>query len=366
VNRDIWIQPMAGGPRVQVTRSESTDWNPVWSADGRFLFFSSDRSGTMNVWRVAIDQATGRPAGEPVAMTAPSSYVSDMTVAADGTVAYLSYDYNTAIRAIAFDSRTAAVSGPARDVVSGHREWLQPDVSPDGRLLTMRSFRAQEDVWVVGVDGQGLRNVTDDPARDRGSRWGPDGSLFFYSSRSGSYQFWTIRADGSGARQLTREDVGLNYPLPSPDGRRVAGTNPNSNEQFIFDALDWSRPPERLPSPPGRGQTYLRDWSQDGMRLAADDTANSVWLFDLHARTWERVGAGGLPRWLADGRRMLVQNRGRISVIDTMTKSEHDIYEEPGRFIASLAVSPDGRWLYFTSADTQSDIWTMRPARPSR
>jgi len=365
VNRDVWIQPMAGGPRIQVTRSESTDWNPAWSADGRSLFFSSDRSGTMNIWRVAIDQATGRPAGEPVAMTAPSSYVSDMTVAANGTVAYASYDYNTAIRAIAFDPRTAAVSGPARDVVSGHREWLQPDVSPDGRFLTMRSYRAQEDVWVVGVDGQGLRNVTNDPARDRGSRWGPDGSLFFYSSRSGSYQFWTIRADGTGARQLTREDVGLNYPLPSPDGRQVAGSNPNSNEQLIFDARDWSRPPERLPTSPGQGQTYLRDWSPDGMRLAADDTGNGVWLFDLRARTWERVGAGGLPRWLADGRRLLVANRGRMSVIDTITKSEHDIYEEPGRYIASLAVSPDGRWLYFTSADTQSDIWTMRPVRPA-
>jgi dipeptidyl aminopeptidase/acylaminoacyl peptidase len=51
-------------------------------------------------------------------------------------------------------------------------------------------------------------------------------------------------------------------------------------------------------------------------------------------------------------------------MIDTITKSEHDIYEEPGRYIASVAVAPDGRRLYFTSADTQSDIWTMRPARP--
>src|SRR5580765_6681108 len=215
VNRDIWIQPMAGGPRIQVTRSESTDWNPAWSADGHFLFFSSDRSGTMNIWRVAIDQATGRPAGEPVAMTAPSSYVSDISVAANGAVAYASYDYNTAIRAVAFDSRSAAVGGPPHDVVSGHREWLQPDVSPDGRFLTMRSFRAQEDVWVVGVDGEGLRRVTNDPARDRGARWARDGSLFFYSSRSGTYQFWTIRADGSGARQLTNQAIALNYPLPS-------------------------------------------------------------------------------------------------------------------------------------------------------
>jgi serine/threonine protein kinase len=359
-NRDVWVQPMAGGTRVRVTASESSDWNPAWSADGRFLYFSSDRAGAMNIWRVAVDPVTGAPAGTPAAITAPASYVSDMSIGTDGTLAYTAFDYDTAIRSVAFDPVKGVVAGNATDVVSGHRSWIQPDVSPDGRLLTMRSFRAQEDVWVVGVDGTGLRPLTNDAARDRGSRFAPDGSLLFYSSRSGDYQFWTVRPDGGDARQLTHVGLAINYPLPSPDGRWVAGTNPNTNEQYIFDPRDWSKPPERLPASPAKGQTYLRDWSPDVTRIVAADTSSVLWVFDRNARTWESVGAGLYPRWLPDGRRVVAGLRGRLVVVDTATKTSTDIYTEAGRYCATPVLTRDGRRLYFSSSVTQADIWTMR------
>jgi Tol biopolymer transport system component len=359
-NRDIWVQPLAGGPRVPITSEDAADWNPAWSPDGRFLYFSSDRSGTMNIWRVAIDARTGGPAGAAIALTAPSSYVGDMSVGRDGTLAYASMDYDTAIRAIDFDPDAGTVSGSAKDVVTGHRSWLQPDVSPDGRLLTMRSFRAQEDVWVVGVDGSGLRAITNDAARDRGSRFAPDGSLFFYSSRDGRYQFWSVRTDGSGLRELTHGDWALNYPLPSHDGARVAGSNPNTNEQYVFDARDWTRPPERLPSPPVRDQVYLRDWSPDDKRLIAADTANGLWGFDLETKAWTPIGRGAYPRWLPDGRRVLAVLRGKIVMVDTATRASTPVYDEPGRYIGSLAITAGGRRIYFASAVTRSNIWMMR------
>ncbi len=364
-NRDIWVQPLAGGPRVRVTSEEASDWNPAWSSDGRFLYFSSDRSGTMNIWRVAIDPRTGKPDGPAIALTAPSTYVGDMSVGRDGALAYASMDYDTAIRAIDFDPDAGIVTGPAKDIVTGHRSWLQPDVSPDGRLLTMRSFRAQEDVWVVGTDGSGLRAVTNDPARDRGSRFAPDGSLLFYSARDGAYQFWTVHPDGSGLRELTHGDWALNYPLPSHDGARVAGSAPNTNEQYLFDARDWARPPERLPAPPVKDQVYLRDWSPDDRRLIAADTSNGLWVFDLETKAWISVGRGAYPRWLPDGRRVLAVLRGKIVLVDTVTHASAAVYDEPGRYIGSLAIANGGRRVYFASAVTRSNIWIMRlPPQP--
>jgi serine/threonine protein kinase/dipeptidyl aminopeptidase/acylaminoacyl peptidase len=359
-NRDIWVQPMAGGSRVQITTGESLDWSPAWSEDGRFLYFSSDRGGSVNIWRIAIDQRTGQPDGEPLPMTTPTTYAAFPNVGRDGTVAYAAFDFTTYVRAIAFDPGAGSVRGAPADVVTGQRAWLHPDVSPDGRFLTFRSLRAQEDVWVVGVDGSGLKRITNDPARDRGSRWTPDGSLLYYSARSGGYQFWTIKADGSGARQLTHGDTTVNYPIPSPDGRWVGGSNPSTGEQFIFDARDWTKPPERLPSPPTKSPTYLRDWSPDGKRIAAADTSGVLWVFTVADKTWERVGTGSLPRWLPDGRRLLAPASGRITLVDTVTKTAREIYAEPGRAISSLALAPGGQRLYFTSAIVESDIWVMR------
>src|SRR5262249_3139173 len=61
--RAIWTIPVGGGEPVAVTNDPATDWNPVWSPDGRFLYFGSDRGGTLNLWRVPIDEQSGRTLG---------------------------------------------------------------------------------------------------------------------------------------------------------------------------------------------------------------------------------------------------------------------------------------------------------------
>ena len=55
---DIATIPAAGGAPVIVTKDGTTNWNPAWSPDGKFLYYVSDRSGNMNFWRVAIDEKT--------------------------------------------------------------------------------------------------------------------------------------------------------------------------------------------------------------------------------------------------------------------------------------------------------------------
>src|SRR5947199_234065 len=63
--RVIWNVPAEGGEAVQVTTGTSVDWNPVWSPDGRYLYFASDRSGVTNLWRLPLDERSGRVLGKP-------------------------------------------------------------------------------------------------------------------------------------------------------------------------------------------------------------------------------------------------------------------------------------------------------------
>jgi len=79
--RDISTIPAeGGGPAVPVTSDAPVDWNPVWSPDGRFLFFSSDRGGPMSLWRVPIDERTGKTLGPPEGLSAPASSAALMSV----------------------------------------------------------------------------------------------------------------------------------------------------------------------------------------------------------------------------------------------------------------------------------------------
>ena len=59
---DIGTISKAGGEIQVITKDGSTNWNPVWSPDGKFLYFVSDRGGNMGFWRVPIDQETGKAA----------------------------------------------------------------------------------------------------------------------------------------------------------------------------------------------------------------------------------------------------------------------------------------------------------------
>ncbi len=70
---DIWTIPIAGGAPTRVTDDVQNDWSPTWSPDGRYIYFSSDRGGSMNLWRVRIDESSGRRLGEPEPLTTPAA-----------------------------------------------------------------------------------------------------------------------------------------------------------------------------------------------------------------------------------------------------------------------------------------------------
>ena len=55
---DIATVPSGGGDAVVVTKDAAANWNPVWSPDGKFLYFASDRRGNMSFWRVAVELET--------------------------------------------------------------------------------------------------------------------------------------------------------------------------------------------------------------------------------------------------------------------------------------------------------------------
>jgi Tol biopolymer transport system component len=122
-NRDIWTVDINGGNPQRATTDPANDWNPVWSPDGRWLYFISNRSGSMNLWRVAIDESSGRTSGEPQPITAPAPYVAHFSLSADGRTATYAAVLNTGNMAhVGFDSRTGTVVGKVTAITTGARD----------------------------------------------------------------------------------------------------------------------------------------------------------------------------------------------------------------------------------------------------
>jgi Tol biopolymer transport system component len=58
-----------GGRWIEITDSTNWDDKPRWSANGRLLYFFSDRGGLFDVWAIAFDPQKGAPIGAPFRLT---------------------------------------------------------------------------------------------------------------------------------------------------------------------------------------------------------------------------------------------------------------------------------------------------------
>jgi serine/threonine protein kinase/Tol biopolymer transport system component len=361
---DIATIPSGGGEAVVVTRDAATNWNPVWSPDGKFLYFASDRRGDMSFWRVRIDEETGEVRGEPEAVGTPSTFNRHLSFSRDGRrLLYVQTSRQSNIKAVGFNPKTEKVTGEPFWVTRGDRQILRPVLSPDGRQFVMRlQRRSQDDLGVVGRDGTNWRDITNDQFFDRYPRWSPDGRrIVFASDRSGNYEIWTINADGTDLRQLTFDsERGASLPLWSPDGRQILFRRNFVN--FVIDADGARQTAQPLPPPEGGASFVAWDWSPDGRKLAGSFGAGAagVGFYSFAERKYERLAeADAYPAWMSDSRRFIFWNEGRAYVADILTKRVRPFFDAGPEEVRGLGISRDDTLLYFTVSESESDIWLL-------
>ncbi len=327
----------------------------------------------MNLWRIAVDPATGQPGGAPETVTAgvQASAALPSLSQTGARLAFRSRVGSINPVAIPFDPATARAGTPyLLDTQNNIR--VPSDVSPDGKLLAYFSIGERQEDAFVGSPGGSLRRVTDDPARDRSPMFLPDGrSLLFYSTRDGNWAVWLIGVDGGGLRKITSPKNGAVYPLVSPKGDVLMFT---SSTRGIF-----SMP---LGGPAGTSPTELRGaeadggyfqatgWSPDGRRLAGLLLSDSgrpfaVAVYDLAAHTTTAVSTDEsyAAKWLADGRRVVYFTNGgwTLVVLDTVTRARTVVdVRLPGPSTNDMfAISPDNRTIYYGASRAEADIWIV-------
>ena len=370
----VWTIPVKSGTATPVTRDPARDWNPVWSPDGKYLYFVSDRSGSMNLWRVPIDEVSGKTLAEPEPITTPAVYLAHPSFSADGKrIAYSSVIITANIQQLTLDT-SMAVKGEPAWVTSGSRLWSSPDPSPDGEWLVFYSLTQPEgQIYVSHPDGTGLRQVTNDMAVNRMPRWSPDGKwIVSNSDRRGPQAVWRIRPDGSELQQLTEGGGGF-YPTWSPDGSRIAvglvglQSLPGKQAAWIFDpnhpwkqetaevlpALDWS--PSFL---------HPTSWSADGEQLAGmlgGDPGNGIVTYSLRSHKYERLtDFGEWPAWFPDNRHILFVAGGKaFFAVDTRSKQARKIFSVTRDVIGPPRLTRDGTKAYFSRRVTESNIWLL-------
>jgi Tol biopolymer transport system component len=370
--RDIFTVPVAGGERVPLTNDAAIDWSPIWSPDGRFIYFSSDRGGAMNLWRIAVDTA-GRAVGAPEPMTSGVQATASLpSLSKDGTrIAFRSRVASTNPVAIPFDPVTARAGTPfLLDTANNIR--VPSDVSPDGKQLAYFSIGERQEDLFVGPIGGPMRRVTDDVPRDRAPVFTPDGrSLVFYSTRDGAWALWMIGVDGGNPRKIVGGPAGTIYPLISPKGDTIVFTGAQNHRSGTVPFGSSGATATALPGVDVGGKYFQpMGWSPDGTRLAGTMEAESgrvsgVAIYDLssHATTLVSSDETAWVHWLPDNRRVVyfAKNGRELVVVDTATRARMVVdVRLPGPSLdETFTMSRDGRTIYYGAVRAEADIWIM-------
>lgn len=371
---DIATIPATGGTPVSITTDDSIDWNPVWSPDGKFIYFASDRGGSMNLWRSAVDEKTGEALSAPEAVSTLSRYALNVGFSRDGkSLVYVRYESTSNIQSVPFDAPSGKVTGEPSWVTRGYTGVGTPQLSPDGERYVARWLHpTQEDIAIFNKDGSNLRALTDDKFQDRSPHWFPDGQrIAFTSDRGGVNQIWAINADGTGLRQLTfATENGADSPVLSPDGKRLAYLQLGNKGASIF-VMDLTKSwqeqtPEQLPPVPTlRVRLSPNDWSPDGDKLIGpfvkENGGNGgIGIYSFSSGGYEKiVDAGGYPSWLKDSRKFIFTRKSTIYLGDIESKTDHAIYSPSSYVIQHPSISSDNRTISFRFLQVEADVWLL-------
>ena len=331
------VYRLSDGRTFEITDATLNARSPLWSRDGRSLYFVWNKTGAADLWRRSVD-ATGAPAGETEQVTTGVEVLHATFSAAGDRLVIAKGRWVANVWRVPLRLGRAATWDDAKQVTTEHAFIEFIDVSPDDRTLAFSSDRAgNQDLWTMDLGSGATTQMTRHEAPEWAPRFSPLGDkLAFYATRSGDREIYSMGVGGGDVLQLT-VSPGLDAtPDWSPNGSWLAFRSERSGSSDIWVVSADGR--QQRPIAPHPEPDYGPTWSPDGQWLA----------FGSHRDGRARLWRAQFPE-------------GRAELITTA----EDVQVRP----ASARWSRfDARLYFIASLRDQEDLWSIVPgeSQPAR
>ena len=244
------MMPKDGGVERSLTDGSASDGLPRWTPDGRAVIFSSNRSGTWQLWRVSAD------GGPPTRLRANDCNESQGDLSPDGTtLAFLSDCGGLQSLWLASPAEGASrlLVRHGRRTVFGNPQWNR-----DGRRIVYSSNHSLgHQIQIVDRPSGAQQRLTGLLSGGCEPRFSPDGTKVVHVSRGHRRPTSDlVETDiASGRERILVSLAALNYgPVYAPDGSEIAFASNETGEYQIYRMRLPDGTPVRVTSPPGEAR----------------------------------------------------------------------------------------------------------------
>lgn len=183
---ELWVMPASGGQPRQVTFKTGV-FAPVWTPDGKGLFYSADKDGNEQPGYFALT-----PDGMMESEVLPAAR-GDFRIfgdfAQDGSFIYASTARGTGV----FDIYRGTLSGESELIVESELGLVAQSISPDGKyaLVTDTVGEDADNLYLLDLATKEMTTISKPAVEDRASHtlggfeWKADSSGFYFSTNRG-------------------------------------------------------------------------------------------------------------------------------------------------------------------------------------
>ncbi len=385
----IWEVAATGGTAQLLVSDSAPDSRPLFSPDGKHLAFVSYKTGHGDIYLLDLDDGSLKRLTWSDVADVPSGFSADgkwlyFTSGRDN-IAHFGAVYRVRI--------TGGTPMPVSLELYRNEEAGVP--SPDGKLVALvgqgwgstqwwRHGHAHIDegaIWLLKNDGShDYRRLTPDNARALWPMWNPDGqSLYYMSDRSSTENIWSVGLDGS-EHAVTHFTAGrCLWPTLAANGKTIA-----FQRNFHVWTLDTrtgkaEQVPVRLGGAVAGPGTSEKHFTSHFSELALSPDGKKL-AFVVHGEVFAAPAKKAGPahqithtaaaefdlRWAPDSRRIVyVSNRDgadHLFVYDFATGKETRFTDTAGNDLTPQ-FSPDGKWIAFIRNGKQLDAVNVKDGK---
>ncbi|MGA9771289.1 MAG: LpqB family beta-propeller domain-containing protein [Blastocatellia bacterium] len=275
---EIWLMRTdAPASYERITEGGAKEMWPMWSQEGRTLFYVSDRSGAQNIWSRALQ-------GQAKQITRfKDGRVLWPNISYDGRLMVFEHDFaiwkldTSSGQAVEVPiTRRGAPASPAVEHLTLTNQIQELQLSPDGKKM---AFIVHGEIFAASAkDGGDAARITTSVAAESQINWSPDSRQICYvSNREGVPHLYLYDFTQNAESQLTRDSAGDTTPRFSPDGKTIAFAR-GAGE---LRALDAESKQERLLAKASlERQPFISErpfvWSPDSRWVAFTTVSNKL------------------------------------------------------------------------------------------